>query len=605
MSRYTARIFSAIALAAGLAFAGTSASAADRAAYLFQGTHVSFERVVMQQGARAVAVDDPGLQSLLRQLAATVSWQPNQRYILFTTAQPLIVSFALGDRRYDVGPVTQEAPFAPFLLDGRAYVPFDELLHALGIAIKDGILQPEITALDVQSSDGSTTVIARGALPLDAKILSQSGGKAVVAFDGVGNTLPPSRTFDSGAVRRIDVRQEGPSAHPRTIVTLYASPQSGSAVQGTDDQRDVTIAFGARYSAQATPPPSPAAAASALSAARVTSVQAREQNGGTVIDVAVDGPANFEWHRLRPPDNRFWLDVHGARLAVPPFDTPQTGIVTAVRVHQQSPDTVRIAISLPGFQSVTVVPDAAGVTISVGTQLADETGARSGFGAVGAPVSGAANAGWKFGTPEPSPGSPYVPANPRLIVIDPGHGGSDPGSEHGGLVEKTLALDMARRLRDILVARGWQVMLTHEDDRDVYKPNDGAAEELQARDDVANNNGARLFVSIHLNAFMNSGPHGATVYYYKPSDYPFAQALERRIAGEVNVKSDGIVKDKLYVVHHAAMPAALIETAYLTNPDDRALLDSPAWRQSMAKAIADGISDFAGTPPPAAQAGGQ
>jgi N-acetylmuramoyl-L-alanine amidase len=128
---------------------------------------------------------------------------------------------------------------------------------------------------------------------------------------------------------------------------------------------------------------------------------------------------------------------------------------------------------------------------------------------------------------------------------------------------------------------------------------------LQARDDVANANGARVFVSVHLNAYINAGPHGATVYYYKPGDLALAQAVDKRIASEVNVKNDGIVKDKLYVIHHANMPATLIEAAFDSNPDDRALLQDPQWQQQMAKAIADGIEDYAGTAPPASIESGQ
>jgi N-acetylmuramoyl-L-alanine amidase len=139
----------------------------------------------------------------------------------------------------------------------------------------------------------------------------------------------------------------------------------------------------------------------------------------------------------------------------------------------------------------------------------------------------------------------------------------------------------------------------------VYAPNDSAADELQARDDVANHNGARLLVSVHVNSFINSGPHGATVYYYKPIDLALAQALSKRIGSELSVKNDGVVKDKLYVVHHATMPATLVETAFLSNPDDRALLEDPQWRQQMAQAIADGIQDYAGAPPPATTASGQ
>ncbi len=179
---------------------------------------------------------------------------------------------------------------------------------------------------------------------------------------------------------------------------------------------------------------------------------------------------------------------------------------------------------------------------------------------------------WKFGSAgSAGPRSKYVPTNPRLIVIDPGHGGSDPGSQHSGLGEATLNLDTAKRLRDLLVARGWQVKLTRETDVDVFAPNDSARDELQARVDVANNAGARLFVSIHTNAFINSGPYGTTCYISKPDDIALARIIETHLAND-GTKDDGVVKSHLYVTLHTKMPAVLVEMAFLTNPNDLALL---------------------------------
>jgi N-acetylmuramoyl-L-alanine amidase len=639
MSRYAVRIGSAFALLLSLAaIAPAFAASGDRANFTFEGTRIVFGRLVPHAGGRAVSIDDPGLRSLFELIGATVTWQTGERYVLITTAEPVVISFAMGDRRYDVGPVTQTAAFAPFMQDGHAYVPFDELLHGLNLAAKaDGaqtVLQPQLTSVDIQSTSAGSKLVAHGGMPLDAKIVSDAGGKIVIAFDGVGSMLPPSRTLSGGPVKRIDARTEGGVTHPRAIVTLFVTPGTTHTPAGTDDQRDFTIGFNGAPASQpiaaaqppaaapsavpstepeaidATPEASPQAPVQPSSGpVQVTSVQTQAQNGAFVVRIAVDGNAAYDWHRLRPPDNRFWIDIHGARLAVPSSDQAGNDLVTAVRTHQQNPDTVRIALSLADFNSIDVTPDATGVTISVNNTVADDTAApRTGAGTIGDTAVAYASPApsgdqWKF-QPRPSP-SPYKAANPRLIVIDPGHGGSDVGSYRGDAVEKTLSLDMSKRLRDILVSRGWQVIMTRETDKDVFGPNDSAAEELQARDDIANNNGARLFVSIHVNAFINSGPHGATVYYYKPNDFALAQAVERRIASENVIKNDGTVKDKLYVVHHATMPATLVETAFISNPDDRQLLQSPAWRQKMALAIADGIADYAGSPPPPGSVSGQ
>jgi N-acetylmuramoyl-L-alanine amidase len=314
-------------------------------------------------------------------------------------------------------------------------------------------------------------------------------------------------------------------------------------------------------------------------------VDVQTQPGSVTIRIAVSGDGAYDWHRLRPPDNRWWIDIHGARLMIPPTDQPAADPVSSVRTRQQSVDAVRIALSLSDFDQVDVAPNDGGITITVtNRKLADAP--RSGTGTFGSNVTALAS-------PAVSPSSPrYVPTNPNLIVIDPGHGGSDPGAARGDAQEKALTLDMARRVRDILVARGWQVVMTREVDRDVYAPNDSARDELQARDDIANSKGARLLVSIHVNSYVNSGPHGVTTFYFKAGDFALAQAVNRRVTSDLGIKNNGVIKNKFYVINHASMPAALIETAFISNPDDLALLQSSSWRQKMAQAIADGIVDY-------------
>jgi N-acetylmuramoyl-L-alanine amidase len=159
---------------------------------------------------------------------------------------------------------------------------------------------------------------------------------------------------------------------------------------------------------------------------------------------------------------------------------------------------------------------------------------------------------------------------------------------------------MAKRLRDVLVSRGWQVQMTRDADVDVYQPDDTPHEELQARVDVANNAGARLFISIHANAFINSGPYGTTYYVSKKSDVALAQIIEQHLQSD-GTKDDGIIKSHMYVTLHTRMPAVLIETAFLTNPSDLALLASSAWRQKIMGEVADGIDEYAQTYPVANQ----
>lgn len=613
MSRCTVRIGSALALSALFGFVAlcTSSARADETTFVFQGTPITFTRVMPQAYGKAVAADDPGLATLLNKLGATVTWQPGERDVLFTTAQPVVIGFTVGDRRYEVGPDAQRAAFAPFLSGGHAYVPLNELLHALDLSVKPEagryVLQPQLEPLQFANSAQGLRLVAHAGIPIDARVRDDGPQRVVLQFTGVGSSQPHLRTLGEGPVRRIEVRTEGTIAAPVTIVTLTLAPGVAHGAAGTDDQRDFTLAFNAagtraEQAPQAIAQSSPAPPGEAVTPApspqpvTVTGVDLQGQGSGAVVQIAVSGNATYEWHRLRPPDNRFWIDVQGAQLAGPLPDVSAAGPVTGLRVRPQN-GGVRVALSLNDYQQIAVTPNASGVTISIAPQLADESAPRAGSGTVG---SNAAVAQAPL-SPAPSQSAPApTPTharNPRLIVIDPGHGGSDPGSYRGDAIEKNLTLDMAQRLRRILIARGWQVVMTRDSDRDVYAPNDSATQELQARDDVANGRGARLLVSIHVNAFMNAGPHGATAYYYKPVDLALARAVDRRIGTELGIKNDGVVKDKLYVVHHAVMPATLVETAFISNPDDRALLMSPDWRERMARAIADGITDYAGAPP--------
>ena len=128
-----------------------------------------------------------------------------------------------------------------------------------------------------------------------------------------------------------------------------------------------------------------------------------------------------------------------------------------------------------------------------------------------------------------SPAAPWKFGNgSRIIVLDPGHGGSDFGTAHNGLVEKTITIDIARRLRTLLTAAGWIVRMTRDSDIDPVsqanlaamkadgKPNPSDRAYLQTRDDVANDVNARMFISIHVNYSDSPSVNGTTFYWYKP-----------------------------------------------------------------------------------------
>lgn len=610
----TGNLAALVALAATARVLALPASADAPLTALYRGQTVTFSHVSTTSAGTAIGVGDPGFQSLLRSTGTILTWKPGERYILMTTSVPTVVSFALGDRRYDVGAIALEASFAPYRRGDEAYLPLNEALSALDLALRrDGavnVLQPQLATLNVRQEGNRVTLLAHAGAPLNPRIVQQSGSSVIYAFDGVGTTLSGMRQIGAGGVRSVRIENAGTVRDPTTLVTFELEAGTIAEAPENNGERDIVLSFRSNPAppqslAQESPTPEPTAASKN---ALVTGVTAGPSSDGEAVAIAVTGDADYEWHRLRDPDNRFWVDIKNAQLQGPPIDEAAPSPLVSLRVRQVDPTTVRIAVSLRGPKSIAISPSAIGLLLNIGDQdVADAP--RTGSGSIGsvlsaneqtavpvtpAPIDNSSNdigssgeAPWKF-----APRSRYVATNPRLVVIDPGHGGSDPGTQHGGLKEADLTLDMAKRLRDVLIARGWQVKLTRESDVDVYAPNDSAHDELQARVDLANNAGARLFVSIHANAFINSGPYGTTCYVSKPDDVAFARAVETHLAGD-GTKDDGIVKSHLYVTFHTRMPAVLIETAFLTNPGDYALLASPAWRQKVMQEIADGIDQYA------------
>jgi len=567
------------------------------------------QRIAIHAGAQGndavVGLHDVGFKTLLSRLGISTTWGAGERYILFTTPEPKIISFALGDVRYDAGEVSGQAGFAPYERGGEVYLPFYTLLRAVGFEPKiDGgetILQSQVE-VDIQSRGQAARVLMHAGVPLAGRLIASSGNRIVYQFDGVGSTLERTRRVHAGGIDEIRIEQSGSVRAPVTRVTFVLSDGANASEMPSENNHDFQLAINggrgrqvAAATAAPAPSPSPVETASPKSVVAVTAVDAAQSQDGFSVRIAVSGNASFEWHRLL--DNRWYVDIHGATLQAPPRDETQTApSVTSLRVHQVSGDSVRVALTLTGPKLVDVNPGADGLTLLAHNED-DDMLARSGSGSIGGNAVATAaptSEGWKF---KPAPAKTYVPTNPRLIVLDPGHGGSDAGAQRGGLSEKTLTLDISQRLRALLIVRGWQVQLTRTTDIDVYAPNDSAKEELQARVDVANNTGARLFVSVHVNSFVNDAPNGTTTYYYKTEDRQLAQAVHDRLtSANLGTKDDGIIKNNFYVVVHTAMPAILIETAFLSNPNDFALLQSSAWLQRIAKAIADGIGEYAGAP---------
>jgi N-acetylmuramoyl-L-alanine amidase len=176
-----------------------------------------------------------------------------------------------------------------------------------------------------------------------------------------------------------------------------------------------------------------------------------------------------------------------------------------------------------------------------------------------------------------------------VVMLDPGHGGADPGAIGiGGLQEKGVVLAVAHHTAAVLRSQGINVQMTRQDDQTL---------DLQPRVDRAAAANATVFVSIHANAVNMQRPevNGLETYYFSESGLGLATVLQRRVLSMLPMNDRGVRQARFFVLRRTTMPAALIEIGFVTGATDAPKLRDPQWQAQMGQAIAQGILDYLST----------
>lgn len=169
----------------------------------------------------------------------------------------------------------------------------------------------------------------------------------------------------------------------------------------------------------------------------------------------------------------------------------------------------------------------------------------------------------------------------HTVILDPGHGGCDPGARAvKGVNEKQLSLDIAQRVKPLLEAEGYRVIMTRTND--TFIP-------LETRTAIANAHSNAIFVSIHFNASPKRHASGVETYYYCYGSEPLAAALFQELCRQRRCPRRGVKRAVFYVLSHNHCPATLLELGFVSNRQENALLQTPKMRQQLAKQIAAGI----------------
>jgi N-acetylmuramoyl-L-alanine amidase CwlD len=167
------------------------------------------------------------------------------------------------------------------------------------------------------------------------------------------------------------------------------------------------------------------------------------------------------------------------------------------------------------------------------------------------------------------------------IVIDAGHGGSDPGAQRGDIQEKELTLAIAEKVRKKLAACGARVMMTRSDDTFVS---------LEDRVAITNNLKPDLFLSVHINSLeANSSIYGVETYYQTEQSKTLAQAIHEALVGKLSVPDRNVRKARFYVINHTPVPAVLAEVGFISNKEERNKLISSDYQEQVADGLARGV----------------
>ncbi len=359
--------------------------------------------------------------------------------------------------------------------------------------------------------------------------------------------------------------------------------------------------------------------------ALLTGVRFLSSKTYTRVTMDLSREAKYETHSLKednakglPP--RIYVDIMGARLATSSKEPVQVqdGLLRQVRIGQFSDSVVRVVLDMNSLRdhNVFLLADPYRVVIDILGQNGAGSPASAGRSHARAP----SDKGNHSGAP--------APVGIRKIVLDPGHGGKDPGAIGvGGVAEKDIVLSVAKKLAAKLKKEmGIQVVLTRNDDR--FVP-------LEDRTAIANAEDADLFISLHMNASPNSDAKGLETYYLDNtndeaairlaarengtlrkdiSDLQFilsdltqnmkledSIALAHRIHGSLvstmskkmgDVRDLGVKKALFYVLVGARMPSVLVEMFFITNKTEGRAMTRSSYQRALAEALYQGVKEY-------------
>jgi N-acetylmuramoyl-L-alanine amidase len=445
--------------------------------------------------------------------------------------------------------------------------------------------------------------------------------KAITTFRKMAKNYPKDNLADDALFAAAEILEEIGNKEEayKVYSSLRKSYPKGDMASKAGKKVKELVAY-----APKPPAPKPAASTGGSGKVRISDIKYWSNPEYTRVVVYGSNKMGFSSNRLKkdpvtgkPP--RLYIDINNASIPKSLFNTIPIadGLLLQARVAQYNTKTVRLVLDIDSMKDhrVFTMENPARLVIDVmgeGGKYSDDQPALQ------AESSGS----------EPLPLAQQFGLSVQKIVLDAGHGGRDPGAVgRNGLKEKDVTLALAKRLKPALEGKGYQVLMTRQDD--VYVG-------LEERTAMANDNGADVFISIHTNAARNRKARGVETYFLgvaKTREASETAMLENAISQQAlsdlekilldltrtsNLKQSSVLAESIqdslynglsrkygnttrnlgvkqagfYVLIGARMPAVLVETSFISNPNEEKLLSRKDYRDTVAQSLLNGIMKF-------------
>ena len=189
-----------------------------------------------------------------------------------------------------------------------------------------------------------------------------------------------------------------------------------------------------------------------------------------------------------------------------------------------------------------------------------------------------------------------LPLISKVIYLDPGHGGADSGAYYQGIKESNINLDLSIQIAEALKKDGATVYLTRYDDYDLSENNATRRKrsDLSRRANIINKSGCDMFISVHLNADASTTWHGAQIYYdsINPENEKIAHIFQEELKRYLNTNRDYKNNNTKYLQHRINRPGILLEAGFLSNPNERYLLQKKSYQKKIAEVVRKSIVKY-------------